>query len=114
MPPRQGGLHAKSPVSRRTRKRDCGEYKRSDTNDRLSRPADAALDAAQRQRRPGAGVVKACRHQAEAGLQKLVDEGRGDVPLIHLPFGCRCGSRRTGIVCSSKYGGRPAWNRDGG
>ena len=41
---------------------------------------------------------KACRHRAEADLQKLVDEGRGDVPLIHLPFRCRCGSRRTGMT----------------
>ena len=57
---------------------------------------------------------KACGHQAEADLEKLVAEGRGDVPLIHLPFRCRCGSRATGIICSSKYGGRPAWNRDGG
>jgi len=54
---------------------------------------------------------KACGHQAEADPEKLVAEGRGDVPLIHLPFRCRCGSRRTGIICTSKYGGRPAWNR---
>jgi hypothetical protein len=43
-----------------------------------------------------------------------VDEGRGDVPLMHLKFRCsRCGSRLTDSVCTSKYGGRPAWNRDG-
>ena len=54
---------------------------------------------------------KACRHQAEADLQKLVDEGGSDTPLIHLPFRCRCGSLRTLIICTSKYGGRPAWNR---
>jgi len=31
-------------------------------------------------------VCKACRHQAHADLEKLVDEGRGDVPLIHLRY----------------------------
>jgi hypothetical protein len=55
---------------------------------------------------------KRCKHRSEADLQKLVDEGRGDVPLTHLPFRCRCGSRSTGIICSTAYGGRPAWNRD--
>jgi len=29
---------------------------------------------------------KACRRQAPADLQKLVDEGRGDVPLMALPL----------------------------
>jgi hypothetical protein len=39
---------------------------------------------------------KACRHQADADLQKLVDTGRGDVPLIHLKYRCsRCRSRLT-------------------
>ena len=57
---------------------------------------------------------KACGHQAEADLGKLVAEGKGDVPLIHLPFRCRCGSRRTGIICTSKHGGRPTWARDHG
>jgi hypothetical protein len=56
---------------------------------------------------------KRCQHHSEADLQKLVDEGRGDVPLIHLPFRCRCGSRRTGIICSTAHGGRPAWSRSG-
>ena len=55
-----------------------------------------------------------CRHQAEADLQKLVDTGRGDVPLIHLKYRCsNCGSRRTDWVVTSRYSGRPAWNRDG-
>jgi hypothetical protein len=54
---------------------------------------------------------KVCQHQIEADLQKPVAEGRGDVPLIHLPFLCRCGSRSTGIICTTKHGGRPAWNR---
>jgi hypothetical protein len=57
---------------------------------------------------------KACRHQADAPLQKLVDTGRGDVPLIHLRYRCsKCRSRLTDFVCTSTYGGRPAWNRDG-
>jgi hypothetical protein len=30
---------------------------------------------------------KACRHQAEADLQALVDAGKGDVPLKDLRFG---------------------------
>jgi hypothetical protein len=56
---------------------------------------------------------KACRHQADADLQKLVDTGRGDVPLIHLKYRCsRCGSRLTDFVCTSRYGGRPAWAQE--
>jgi hypothetical protein len=53
---------------------------------------------------------KACRHQADADLEKLVADGRGDVPLIHLRYRCsNCGSRLTDWVCASKYDGRPAW-----
>jgi hypothetical protein len=38
---------------------------------------------------------KACRHQADAPLQQLV-EGRGDKPRIHLRYRCsRCRSRLT-------------------
>jgi hypothetical protein len=50
---------------------------------------------------------KACQHQSEADLQKLVAEG--DVPLVHLPFRCKFGSRRTGIICTT----RPAAGRRG-
>jgi len=32
---------------------------------------------------------KSCRHQREADLQRLVDTGKGDVPLI----GCASGAR---------------------
>jgi hypothetical protein len=40
-----------------------------------------------------------CQHQAEADLQKLIDAGRGDVPLIHLRFRCsNCGSDRLPLV----------------
>ena len=57
---------------------------------------------------------KACHHPAFADLQAIVDAGRGDVPLIHLRYRCgRCGSRLTDFVCTSRYSGRPAWNRDG-
>jgi hypothetical protein len=39
---------------------------------------------------------KACRHQADADLQRLVDTGRGDVPLIHLKCCCsNCCSQLT-------------------
>ena len=42
---------------------------------------------------------KSCRHEADADLQKLVDAGKGDTPLIHLKYRCsRCG-RLTGWVC---------------
>jgi hypothetical protein len=51
---------------------------------------------------------KACRHQAEANLQALVDAGRGDVPLIHLRFRCtNCGSRLTGWIVTSRDQVRP-------
>jgi hypothetical protein len=44
----------------------------------------------------------------------LVAIDRGDVPLIHLRYRCsRCRSRLTEWVYTRKYGGRPAWNRDG-
>jgi hypothetical protein len=36
---------------------------------------------------------KACRHEADADLQALVDAGRGDVPLSQLRFRANCGSR---------------------
>jgi len=36
------------------------------------------------------------------------------VPLIHLKYRCSsCGSQLTDWICTSRYGGRPAWNRDG-
>ena len=31
---------------------------------------------------------KSCRHQAQAGMQKLIDAGMGDVPLTRLRFRC--------------------------
>ena len=39
---------------------------------------------------------KGVSDQADARLQRLVEAGRGDVPLIHLKFRCsNCGSDRT-------------------
>ena len=44
-----------------------------------------------------------CRHRAPAGLAKLVETGRGDVPLIKLRYRCSdCGSSRTDWVVTSK------------
>ena len=36
---------------------------------------------------------KACHRQAPADLQAIIDSGKGDTPLIHLKYRCRCGSR---------------------
>jgi hypothetical protein len=37
-------------------------------------------------------VCRACSHQSHADLQRLIDEGRGDVPLVQLRFRCsQCG-----------------------
>jgi hypothetical protein len=45
------------------------------------------------------------RDHSGTDLQRLVDTGRGDVPLIHLRYRCsRCRSRLTDFVCTSKYG----------
>ena len=49
---------------------------------------------------------KACRHEADADLQALVDAGRGDVPLIKLRFRCsNCGSRLTDWVVTARNTG---------
>jgi Zn finger protein HypA/HybF involved in hydrogenase expression len=46
---------------------------------------------------------QACRHQAPADLQALVDAGRGDVPVKDLRFRCTaCGSRRTDQVVMAR------------
>jgi hypothetical protein len=55
-------------------------------------------------------VCRACKHRANADLQKLVDSGRGDVPLIRLRFRCtNCagGSRSTDWVVTNDYAPRP-------
>ena len=39
---------------------------------------------------------------------------RADVPLIHLKYRCsNCSSRLIDFNCTSRYGGRAAWNHDG-
>ena len=44
-----------------------------------------------------------CRHWRHADLQALIDDGRGDVPLIHLQWRCaNCGSRRIDMVVSGQ------------
>jgi len=49
---------------------------------------------------------KSCRHQREADLQRLVDTGKGDVPLIKLRFRCsNCGGRLTDWVVTAKNTG---------
>lgn len=51
---------------------------------------------------------KGCRHQANADLQRLIDAGRGDVPLIRLRFRCgQCSSRLTDYVVTVRGGVRP-------
>jgi uncharacterized Zn finger protein len=49
-----------------------------------------------------------CRHQADADLQKIVDAGRGDVPLTQLRFRCsQCGTVRTDFVVTSRDNPQP-------
>jgi hypothetical protein len=53
---------------------------------------------------------KACRHRANADLQRLVDAGRGDTPLIRLRYRCsNCpgGPRFTDWVVSNGYNPQP-------
>jgi hypothetical protein len=47
---------------------------------------------------------KACRHQHEIGFQNLIDQGKGDVPIVRLKFVCRnCGSRLTDCAVSGSH-----------
>ena len=47
---------------------------------------------------------KACRHQIEIEFQTIVDQGKGDVPIVHLKFVCKnCGSRLTDCVVSGSH-----------
>ena len=52
---------------------------------------------------------KACRHRRDADLQRLIDAGKGDVPLVDLRFRCsNCGSSLTDfVVTSTEATGRP-------
>jgi hypothetical protein len=51
---------------------------------------------------------RSCRHQRDADLQALVDQGRGDLPLVHLRFRCsQCGTGNTDFVVTSKDNPQP-------
>jgi hypothetical protein len=55
---------------------------------------------------------KAFWHRANADLQRLVDMGRGDTPLIRLRYrcsNCRGGSQFTDWVVSNGYNLQPWW-----
>jgi hypothetical protein len=52
----------------------------------------------------------ACRHRDYADLQALIDNGRGDVPLIRLRYrcgNCPSGSRFTDWVVTNDYAPAP-------
>lgn len=57
---------------------------------------------------------KACRHAADADLERLVSEGRGDTPLRELRFRCsNCRGSLTDFVVMSKDSAVVPWqNRD--
>jgi hypothetical protein len=47
---------------------------------------------------------KACCKQRELPFRTLVDEGKGDIPIINLRFRCsNCGSRLTDAVVSGSH-----------
>jgi hypothetical protein len=47
---------------------------------------------------------KACRHQREVERQSLIDQGKGDVPIVRLKFVCaNCGSRVTDCAVSGSH-----------
>jgi hypothetical protein len=47
---------------------------------------------------------EACRRQRELDFQTLVDQGHGEVPVLHLRFRCdNCGSRLTDAVVSGSH-----------
>ena len=47
---------------------------------------------------------KACRHQREIGFQTIIDQGRGEVPVVQLRFRCEnCGSRLTDAAVSGSH-----------
>jgi hypothetical protein len=52
-----------------------------------------------------------CRRAVPVDLQKLIDDGRSDVPLIELRWRCSgCDSDSFGLIVGSAHTG-PAWNR---
>ena len=57
-------------------------------------------------------LCRACQHTVRPDLPALVADGHGDVPLIHLPLRCRCGSDQFGIIVGAISTGK--WTaRDG-
>jgi hypothetical protein len=47
---------------------------------------------------------RACRLQRELSFKTLVDDGRGDIPIINLRFRCtNCGSCQTDAVVSGSH-----------
>jgi hypothetical protein len=52
-----------------------------------------------------------CRRAVPVDLQRLIDDGRGDVPLIELRWRCSvCDTDGFGLIVGSKRTG-PTWNR---
>jgi hypothetical protein len=52
-----------------------------------------------------------CRRAVPVDLQKLIDDGRGDVPLVNLRWRCSgCDGNSFGLIVGSKHTG-PGWNR---
>jgi hypothetical protein len=42
---------------------------------------------------------RACRRSSYVDLQALIDQGKGDTPLVHLRWRCSdCGSRRINVL----------------
>ena len=57
---------------------------------------------------PGLSFMHSPPRQAEADLQALIDQGKGDVPLTKLRFRCsNCGSDRTDFVVTSRDNPQP-------
>ena len=47
---------------------------------------------------------RACRFQRELSFRSLVNDGRGDIPIINLRFRCtNCGSRMTDAAVSGSH-----------
>ena len=57
---------------------------------------------------------KACRNPRELSFRSLVDEEKGDVPVLNLKFRCNnCGSRLTNAVVSGSHFGPKSARRYG-
>ena len=49
---------------------------------------------------------RACRHTVQLDQEALAAGGHGDVPLIHLPLRCRCGSDQFGVIVGAASTGK--------